>query len=345
MPIVSVVMPVYNGSQFLPESIESILNQSFSDFEFIIIDDASIDNSAEIISNYKDDRIVSVKNSRNMGVARTLNKGISLANGKYIVRMDADDISVLKRLELQVRFMEANSHIGISGGWVKLFGFGCPTIARVPQGFDEVAAYMMFENPLWHMTVIMRKELIETHNLQYDPIFTRSEDYELWTKAIQHFPIANLGRVLVKVREHGNSATRANWDEVTVQTEKILARLLSRSGIPVTIEDIGFHHRIGRGYRVKTRKEIEGSEAWLKKLCDANMVLGRIKDNAYRRSVAMVWFRLCANSGPLGPWVFRKWCTSPLATGYPQPVDGIIRFVASIFWHKCRRMLPVPRVK
>lgn len=341
MPVVSVIMPVYNASRYLSDAIKSILNQNFKDFEFIIIDDDSSDNSAEIVNRYQDNRIILVRNSRNLGVARTLNKGIELAKGKYIVRMDADDISAPRRLERQVRFMDTNPHIGISGGWVRLFGNGCSVIARVPQDSQEIAAYMVFENPLWHMTVIMRKDLIEKYNLRYDPSFTRSEDYDLWTKAAQYFSIANIPKVIVKVREHSNSATRANWDEVTAQTETILGRMLLRSGIPATNEEIAFHHRVGRGYRVQSRQEIEKAESWLKKLCDANMISGGITDTAYRRAVALVWFRLCANSGPLGQWIFRKWRNSSLAIGYPQPIDGLLRFVASIIWHRCLSPLRV----
>lgn len=339
MPEISVVMPVYNASQYLPAAIESILNQAVKDFEFIIIDDASQDKSAEIINSYEDTRIVFVQNQMNIGVAKTLNRGIDISKGRYIVRMDADDISVPGRLERQLHFMEAHPEIGISGGCVRLFGIGLSTIARVPLDYQEVAAYMNFENPMWHMTVIMRKEFLEKYQLRYDPSFSRSEDYDLWRRAIQHFPMANIAEVLVRVREHGGSATRANWGEVTAQTEIIQGGLLERSGFSPTAEEITFHHRVGRGYRMSSRQEIDKAEAWLERLCNANTASKQIADVSFRRAVAMVWFRVCANSGPLGLWVFSKWRSSSLACGFPQPFVGIARFVASIIWHQYRHLV------
>ncbi len=343
MPEMSVVMPVYNASQYLSEAIESILNQDVKDIEFLIIDDASEDQSAEIVKSYNESRIVFIQNQMNMGVARTLNRGIDIAKGRYIVRMDADDISIPGRLERQLRFMEAHPEIGISGGSVRLFGIGLSTIARVPLDSQEVSAYMHFENPMWHMTVIMRRDLLDKFHLRYDPSFSRSEDYDLWRRAIQYFSIANIPEVLVRVREHGASATRSNWDAVTAQTEIIQRRLLECSGLSLTAEEIAFHHRVGRGYRMNSRQEIDKAEEWLQRLCNANTQSKQIADSSFRRAVATVWFRVCANSGPLGPWIFRKWNNSSLACGFPQPFVGISRFVASIIWHKCRGVVAYNR--
>lgn len=339
MPEISVVMPAYNASRYIHEAIESILNQSFEDFEFIIIDDASEDNTSEIIKSYKDSRIVFLQNQKNLGVARTLNRGIDGAKGRYIVRMDADDISVPRRMERQLGFMEVHPEIGISGGWVQLFGIGPPSKARVPTDPQEIYAYMLFETPMWHVTAIMRRELLEKYQLRYDPTFSRSEDYDLWRRAIQHFHIANIAEVLVRVREHGGSATRANWDEVTAQSETIQGRLLECSGFSPSSEDITFHHRVGRGYRMSSRQEIDKADAWLRKLCNANMESKIIADISFRRAVATVWFRVCANSGTLGPWIFSKWRSSSLSRGFPQPIASIARFVASIIWHQCRRIV------
>lgn len=339
MPAVSVVMPVYNASQFFSEAVESILAQSFKDFELIIIDDASQDGSPDIVKSYKDPRIVFVQNHKNVGVAQSLNKGLDLAKGYYIARMDADDISEPGRLEQQVRFMEKHPDVGISGGFVHLFGKGMNSIARVPADSEDILAYMIFENPMWHMSVIMRKDMLQKYHLYYDPTFSRSEDYDLWARASQHFPMANLGDVLVRVRVHEASATRANWDEMTIQTEAIQDRLLERWGYHVSDEEKTFHHRVGRGYRMNSRKDIERAEAWLQKMCDTNARTKNINDISFRRIAAVVWFRLCANSGPLGPWIFKKWHSSSLASRHSQPLSEVVRFVTSITWHSLRRRI------
>ena len=114
-PKVTVLMPVYNCEKYLRESIESILNQTFKDFEFLIINDGSSDKSAEIVESYNDNRINFVQNEKNIGLAASLNRGLDIAKGEYIARMDADDISLPERLEKQVRFMETNPQIGICG--------------------------------------------------------------------------------------------------------------------------------------------------------------------------------------------------------------------------------------
>lgn len=339
MPEISVIMPVYNAGKFLAAAIESVLKQNYTDFEFIILDDASTDNSLEIISKVCDPRIVLIANEENLGVARSLNKGIELARGRYIARMDADDISMPNRLARQVRFMQDHPEIGISGGWVQMFGNGPPSIARVPSDPEEIAAYMLFETPMWHVTVIMRRDLIIRHKLRYNPKFSRSEDYDLWTRAIVHFPLANLNEILVRVREHGGSATRANWDEMTKQTEIILGRLLEQSGFSVSVEDIAFHHRVGRGYRMNSKKEIEKAEKWLQNLIELNLQKQTFTDVYLRRAVAKVWFRVCSNSGPLGFWIFRKWIGSPLRHLTLPPTVNFVRFLASIIWHRCRQAL------
>ena len=119
---VTVLMPVYNGEMYLREAIDSILHQTFTDFEFLIINDGSTDNSETIILSYDDSRIRYEKNDSNLKLIATLNKGIELAKGKYIVRMDADDISIPDRIEKQVAFLEKNPDVGICGSWFTAFG-------------------------------------------------------------------------------------------------------------------------------------------------------------------------------------------------------------------------------
>ena len=122
-PCVTVIMPVFNTAPYLALAIESILNQTFSDFEFLIFDDSSTDNSLEIIKKYAliDDRIVYFHNDKNQGLVECLNQGIKISRGDYIARMDSDDISELYRLENQIAFLQENKEIGIVGGWIEIF--------------------------------------------------------------------------------------------------------------------------------------------------------------------------------------------------------------------------------
>jgi glycosyltransferase involved in cell wall biosynthesis len=335
-PRLTIVMPAYNCRLYISESINSLLSQSFSDFELIVIDDSSTDGTGDELLKYADPRIRVFRNEKNLGVARSLNRGLSLAHGEYIIRMDADDISVPGRLSMQIEYMDSHKEIGILGGWIRYFGAGFPYTHRVPDDPLSIEAYMMFENPMCHVTVIMRRKLMEQHALRYNEQFTRSEDYELWTRAVKYFPMANLSRILVLVRRHGRSVTHENWSEVTSQTEKILFRMLGRLGLNPSSEEVAFHHRVGRGYRLRTMKEVDNAEKWLLELCALNNNRQIYDVQSFCRMAGWIWFRSCSNSTPLGWQIWKKWRASALSTTYNVCAQESLRFVLSILWHKIR---------
>ena len=159
IPVISVIMPVWNAAKYLSHSIESILNQSFKDFELIIVDDGSTDRSREIVNSYNDNdsRIVLCKNSHNF--INSLNTGIALSQGKYIVRMDADDMMLPDRLEMQFNFMEENSDIDICGSWMEMFGANSQII-KANQKHEDIISGMLLGNCMCHPTIIMRMSTI-----------------------------------------------------------------------------------------------------------------------------------------------------------------------------------------
>lgn len=337
-PSITVLMPLYNGERYIRQAIESILCQTWRDYELLIIDDGSRDAGPDIISTIQDERIVLLRNPSNMGVAATLNRGLEVARGRYIARMDADDISLPDRLERQVRFMDKHPDVGISGGWVRLFGGGeLPYTCRVPTDRHAVAAYMLFENALWHVTAIMRRDVLSRASLYYDPVFSRSEDYDLWTRAGQHFALANIDQISVRVRRHKESVTRSNWEEMTKQTEIIQERLLQKIGLKLTSSELAFHHRVGRGYRLEIPEHVNQAEKWLLRLLSANQQTLVYDEISLKQVIGKVWFRVCANSGTLGPSIWREWSRSPLTTSSKIPVSEKLRFMASIIWHMARR--------
>ncbi len=336
--MITVLMPLYNGGLYVRQAVESILQQSYRDFELLIIDDGSSDAGPEIVGSVDDARIVLLRNPQNMGVAATLNRGLEVARGHYIARMDADDISLPDRLEQQVLFMEAHPQVAISGGWVRLFGGNeLPYTCRVPGDCRGVAAYMLFENPIWHMTVIMRRDAMHQASLRYNPAFSRSEDYDLWIRAVKCFSLANIERTLVRVRRHQGSATRANWDEVTMQTEALQGSLLQEMGLTVSPQEVSLHHRVGRGYRLETYEQVGQAEAWLLGLISANRLSLAYNDRSFRKVVGTVWYRVCSNSAPLGSWMWHACHSSPLMMDATIPMFERCRFMASIIWHMARR--------
>jgi len=300
-------MPVYNASLFVGEAIQSILTQSFNDLEFLIIDDGSSDNTIEVINSFTDPRIQLIVNDHNIGVAASLNRGLSLVKSEYVARMDADDISDKYRLEKQISFMDDNLDIGVSGSWIRLFGDQPRVIERTPIGREKVKAYLLFDNPLYHPTVIIRKSFFIKYGLQYDPTFNRTEDYDLWLRASRHFFLDNIPEPLLMMRHHGKSITNKAQTEMTEQTKQLLKRALHEFHINPDERQLSFHHNVCRGRRINSRKEFIDAGEWLKFLQTKNRELNVFSNASFNYVIGMIWFRLCRNSTPLGTWVWKKY--------------------------------------
>jgi glycosyltransferase involved in cell wall biosynthesis len=335
-------MPIHNCRTFVAEAVRSILSQSFTDYELIVIDDASTDGSADEVRTFADSRIRIIQNERNVRVAGSLNNGLAIARGRYIARMDGDDISVPGRLAAQFAFMEANPDIGVCGGWVTYFGVGIPHVFRPPTAPLELAAFMLFQNPLCHPTVMLRRSCLDSAALQYDTAFTFSEDYDLWTRLAPHTRLANLPSVLVHIRQHPSSVSREFAATMTAQTNVILRRMFRHLNLNPDEEAIQFHFRIGRGSRLDSMGELDRAEAWLQELLQLNERVKGFDAAAFRRVTGQVWFRVCANSTPLGLGLWRRWKLSPLNTGSHPASGELCRFVLSMLWHVLRRRSSVP---
>lgn len=211
LPKISVVMSVFNGSRFLSKAIKSVLNQSMNDFEFIIIDDGSTDDSLKIIQEFavKDDRIRVVINKENIGLANSLNKGIDLAVGKYIARMDADDITVPDRFEKQMTFLENNPKIFVLGGSLRYLEEDgtLGLVSGYPLSSGLIKWQLFFGNPMAHDAVTFRRELFSKHGIRYDGNLRTTQDFDLWVKIGSNFQMANLPDVLLYYRQHPDAVS------------------------------------------------------------------------------------------------------------------------------------------
>ncbi len=207
--MISVIMPVYNGEKYLREAIDSILSQTYSDFEFIIINDCSTDSTEEIILSYSDNRIVYIKNEKNMGVAATLNRGLDIAKGEYIARMDADDISLPKRFEKQIGFMEKHKNVAVCGTWVEFFG-AANSVFKNPISKEETKVSLLFNSCIAHPTAMIRTNIAQCY--KYDSEYEGLEDYELWYRISLEYDITNIPDVLLKYRIHKEQVTQ-NYTE------------------------------------------------------------------------------------------------------------------------------------
>jgi glycosyltransferase involved in cell wall biosynthesis len=224
-PIVSVIMPVYNTGIYLKEAIDSIINQSFINFELIIIDDSSTDNSLQIIESYRDQRILLVKKDFNSGYTKSLNIGLKLAKGKYIARMDSDDISLPQRLEIQVSHLEKNPNIILCGTAFRLMN--SETIINHPNSHDDILIGLLSGTAFGHPTVLIRREVLFNNNIEYNPNYEPAEDYYLWTQLIKFGRVVNLPEVLLEYRVHTNQVSKVKAETQQKMANKIRSAYFS----------------------------------------------------------------------------------------------------------------------
>ncbi|MGE4442608.1 MAG: glycosyltransferase [Desulfomicrobium sp.] len=226
-PNISVIMPVYNADRFLRQAVESILFQSFSNFEFIIIDDCSTDQTCYILNDYKkkDDRIKIFKNNQNLGVAKSLNFALNLATANYVARMDADDISEPQRLEEQYNFMVRNPSVTILGSALCCIDENENVISKrqFPINSNDITNSLLTSFPIAHPTVMMVRDRIVSAG-GYRADFNYAEDYELWLRAVAlGYEIRNLEAQLLRYRVavKGVTQTKADLQFLLCETARI----------------------------------------------------------------------------------------------------------------------------
>ena len=288
---ISVVMSAYNAEKFIKEAIDSILSQTFPDFEFIIINDTSTDSTGSIIESYRDPRILLINNEKNMGLTKSLNIGLNKARGTYIVRMDADDISFPQRFQKQFDFMEQNPDVDVCGSWYEFFG-GKTGIVKHPLSSEKIKATLFFYNCIAHPTVMIRKESFEKYNIRYDEEFFYAQDYELWCREIDRLNFANIPEVLLKYRVTDKQTSTDNLYEQIQNTDKVLIRNLEKKGLFLTEREKQlFCDYLVREGRLKDRFAILEIGNIVKKIREVDEFNKYFKDILYFR-----WWRaLCSN--------------------------------------------------
>ena len=203
-PTLAVIMPTYNAEKYLKKAIESILRQTFTDFELIIVDDNSTDGSLNIVKSYfYEERIKLIVNKARTGLVRSLNIGLSKARGEYLARHDADDISVSNRFEEQVKFLSKHPEVGLVGTGIFIINEKSEIIGQDIYPENPKRA-LMERNVLCHGSVMFRKAAIDKVGM-YNKSFKYSEDYELWLRIAKHYDIRNITRPLYAWRYHENS--------------------------------------------------------------------------------------------------------------------------------------------
>lgn len=229
IPILSVIMPIQNCANYVSDAIKSILGQTMVNFELIIIDDCSTDSTNKVVTSFNDNRIKFIRNNLPLGICDCLNYGISLAQGKYIVRMDGDDISEPDRFHYQFEFMEANPEVGLLGTWYTIMD--CNTKVQLPLEHNQIIFDMLEYCPIAHPTVFIRRAIIDSLSRLYDANYVYAEDYELWSRISQITKVANLPYYLLKYRKHDmQSSKRYSFQQQ--QTSQLIRKELLKKILP-----------------------------------------------------------------------------------------------------------------
>ncbi len=221
LPLVSVLMPVFNSRNFIEQAVNSILKQTYHNFEFIIINDASTDGTQEFLRQLKDRRIKLFFNSKHKGVTNSLNIALTKASGKYIARMDADDISYPTRLQEQVEFLSQHPNIGLVGSWARQINNLHQIVNEIkyPVDFKSIEQTLSYKNPFLHSSVMFKRELYIKYG-GYDPKLDGAEDYDLWLRYIKHAQMLNLPKILIEYRTSTHSVSYVDLKKVLTATYK-----------------------------------------------------------------------------------------------------------------------------
>ena len=228
--LVTVLMSVRNGEPYIKEAVSSVLNQSYDKFDFLILDNASTDNTRSIINEFKDTRIKLVELSKDIGQSSALNKGLGIINTKYVARMDADDISLRDRLEKQIHYLESHPNVGVLGCHVKIVNQDLSSskpVRKRPLTNFENHWRLLYSTSIMHSSVIFHHKLFKKYG-GYNSVYSPSEDYELWSRLSQYTEIHQLTDVLALIRRHMLSSSVQRRSEQKEITQKIRGENISR---------------------------------------------------------------------------------------------------------------------
>lgn len=312
-PSISVVMAAFNAEAYVAEAIDSILKQTHADFEFIIINDASTDKTLSVIKGFADERIVIIENEYNCGLATSLNKGIRVAKGKYIARMDADDISSLDRFERQYNFLESNTDVDVCVTPMQLFGSENNASGEGLVTDNDIKAELIWGTPTNHATMLMLTEKIRTNNLYYDESFGVGQDWKFWYDVRDYVKIYGLNELLYFYRRGDHNVTVQFKDKSKQRSLRMHELLLRDLEISFTQNDLLLHQFINGQFSIKPSPEsIKSARVWYKKLIMQNKAILKYEVNAFEETAAKKWYRLFFLITPYG---FKTVCAYFISSG------------------------------
>jgi len=298
------IMPVYNREEYLKDTIDSVLNQSFADFEFIIVDDGSSDRSVQIIKSYNDPRIKLLINETNRGTSYSRNLAIDISRSKYIITIDSDDINLPQRFAKQIAYMDAHPAVGICGSWVKTIGETEGGLWRCAVQPDIVHCRTLFEAVLCHPSTIIRRKYLDEYSLRYSVELKRAQDWDLYCRGARHFQVVNIPEVLVYYRTRNYPKSSSDEDLISQKYYyfyEIDKRNFQALNLQPTQAEMLVHRRLGNLELKKDPAFVIEANKWLNKLYSANQLAQVYPQSTFHQVLGGYWLEVCSYVSD-SPW-------------------------------------------
>jgi len=320
IPKVTVFIPVYNREKYVGEAIESILAQTFSDFEILLVDDGSTDHSVDKIRSFSDPRIRLVFNEGNLGIPKTRNKGVELARGQYMAMLDSDDRAYPERLEKQVAFLETHPEYAQVGSWCRMMdaqGRVLKKIKRQPELPDDIHAQFLFRCAMSNRSIMARTAILQEYGYRND--FPRCQDYELHVRLAKKYKLGNLPECLVYGRIHPQQITGQTPGLGDAKKQEIISEQLKELGVTFSLDDLHPHltlSRMRKSHFIPDADYLDWARDWLLRLQQANTQSRRYADPAFSRALSEKWLQACWTARSKMGWAIWKYFFSSSLSKY-----------------------------
>lgn len=330
---VSVVLPVYNVAKFIQQTIESVLQQSFQDFELLVLDDCSTDDTVERIRTFTDSRVKLIVNPQNLGRAGTDNAALSFVRGRYIAKMDGDDLCHPERLARQVAYLDSHSNVNVVGSWMQNFG-ASTYLNRYPATPEAAQVMTLFTLPIGNPSVMMRAHLFRDDGLFYNAVLRQTEDYDFFARYIHKLRVITLPEALIQYRVPPDTSKTAILTERATVADEVRSRLLCEWGISCTPRELQVHNTIAMMNRPLGDICLEEVELWLSKLIQYNDDQPLFEPASLRYGLGERWFEVCYTHPQPRLRSVLQYGRSRLSTYFPLENSKWLRF-----WAKGMRQL------
>lgn len=332
-------MAVYNGEKYIREALDSVLNQTFADFELLIVNDNSTDGSLNVIKTFDDPRIRVIQNDRSPGLIGTRNLGLSNSTGEFIALLDCDDIAYKERLAKQVAFLDDNPEFGMIGAGMEIIDeTGRPTgdVIKYTAPPEAIPSILLFNNYFAQSAVLIRKSALPKEHYR---LYPGTEDYDMWVRIARNARVWNLQEILLKYRVHASSITFANAGNIKKYVGQIMCDQLKLINLNPSTRELDIHKSIGDPTFTPTGEFLAEAEHWMEKIYKANKLLKYYKSPFFERCLAEKWLAVCARAAGSGwaAWhLFRRSHLSELSKVSPI-LEGKLWLKCLLRWQNSRR--------